>query len=65
MRGVQLVFFLSAYYRGMTEQEDTMKKIALCLLAIATLAACEPNQASEENLNDIPADVENATPEIP
>ena len=41
-----------------------MKKLGICALIIAALAACEPNKGNMEDLNNIPEEVENVAPEV-
>lgn len=41
-----------------------MKKLALCIVVLAGLAACEPSGGSMQDLNDIPADLDNIAPEV-
>ena len=40
-----------------------MKKFALCIIVLAGLAACEPNDGDMEDLNSIPEEV-STVPEV-
>lgn len=41
-----------------------MKKFALCAFLLACLAACESNDGAMEDLNSIPEEVGNVTPDV-